>query len=104
MKTTVEELNKALKEAGLEKATDGIIFPWGFKIVDFEGKKALRAMGPKEYKESVKKETGKTLTDEQLNTPSCVLASGQCYSQGCSQVGGSCSMHYDNFWYCICSY
>ena len=40
-KSTKEDLLKELSEAGLEKAAEGVIFPWGFKLVDFNGKKVM---------------------------------------------------------------
>jgi hypothetical protein len=92
MKTTVEEVKAILREAGLENAGTGVVFPWGAKIVEFEGKKALRPMSPDEYRETVRKETGKTLSDEEIRWPTCIYAN-YCISQGCTEAGHSCHIH-----------
>ena len=103
MITTYEELKKVLSEAGLENAAEGVVFPWGFKIVDFMGRKAIRSLTPKEYKKAVKDETGKILTDDEAEAGgTCVFANSQCYSQGCT---GRCVLAAgDGYWYCICNY
>lgn len=100
-KATQAEVMSALRAAGLEDAGKGVVFPWGVKIVDFNGKKALQGMTPAEYKEAVLRDTGRTLTDAEITAGTCVYADAVCYSQGCP---GSCSMHYQGGWYCICSY
>jgi hypothetical protein len=98
---TQEELLKALHDAGLEKAAEGVVFPWGFKIIDFDGKKAMQPLTPDEFKEAVLKETGKTLTEEELMDGSCVyLGEGRCHSQGCD---GACNLFTTGgFFYCRC--
>jgi len=105
MVTTVEEMKNALREAGLENAGVGVIFPWGAKIVEVDGKKTLQPMTPEEYRRAVEEETGKMLTDEQVQTPRCAYATGGCVSQGCRQAGGRCSLyHGSGGFYCLCDH
>jgi len=105
MKITAEEMHDILREAGLEGAGDGVIFPWGAKIVELDGKKLLQPMTPDEYARAVEEETGRVLTPEELLTPRCSYASSGCVSQGCRQAGGFCSMHHNiNGMYCLCNY
>ena len=102
VEVTTEELKKALTDAGLDAAGSDVIFPFGFKIVNFEGKKALKPLTPEEYKRAIKEETGKVLSDDELEGGSCFFANGFCYSQGCrgrcilQAAGGS--------WFCSCIY
>ena len=100
---TAEQLQEALREAGLENAAEGVVFPFGFKIVEFQGEKALQPLTPEEYKARVKRETGRTLSDEETQAGNCVYAGGRCISQGCA---GRCRGPYGDgrSWYCICEY
>jgi hypothetical protein len=105
MKTTAEAMKKALVEAGLENAGQGVVFPYGFEVIDFEGRKMLRPLTPEEYRQAVKDDTGKELTDEELLTPRCVVVGADCASQGCVQEPGWCDHRFSNgYWYCICHY
>ena len=102
---TATEMRNALKDAGLENAGAGVVFPWGVRIVEVDGRKMLQPMTPAEFAEAVRKDTGKELTEAEVMSPSCVYTTANCVSQGCAQVGGSCSMHYGGGgWYCLCNY
>lgn len=105
MKITFEDMKMFLAEAGLENAGAGVVFPWGVKIVEINGKKMLQPMTPKEYGQAVHEETGRNLTKEEISAPRCVYASATCIPQGCNEVDGTCSLHHDvNGFYCLCSY
>jgi hypothetical protein len=105
MKITSEHMMNVLREAGLQKAGEGVVFPWGVKIAALDGKNVLQPMTPDEYRRAVEKETGRTLSDEEVLEPKCVVAGAGCISQGCKQVGGTCSIHHDiNGFYCLCDY
>ena len=105
MKTTVEAVKSVLVESGLENAGAGVIFPWGAKIVELDGKKMLQPMTPEEYRHAVHEETGKMLSEEQILPPACALAEGSCVSQGCSQAGGTCHIYSGHgYFYCLCEY
>jgi hypothetical protein len=101
-----EEWNNALREAGLEDAVgDRVIFPWGVKIAEVEGKKYLCALSPDEYRQIVKEATGKELSDDQVRRPDCVWTMGGCVSSGCNAVGGHCVDASSGGWHvCICNY
>ena len=105
MKTTVEEMQKSLREAGLEDAASGVIFPWGAKIVEIDGKKMLQPMTPDEYALAVEQETGRVLSKEEALEPNCFYSSGGCISRGCRQAGGTCRLtSIEGRFYCICDY
>jgi hypothetical protein len=59
MEATPDESEKLLREAGLESAGRDVVFPFGFKIVDFNGRKALQPLTPEEYRNAVKGKTGR---------------------------------------------
>jgi hypothetical protein len=40
---------KVLDENGLDGAGLGVVFPWGFKIIEIDGKKMLQPMTAEEY-------------------------------------------------------
>lgn len=104
-KIEVDELAAALREAGLEGAGRDVVFPWGVKIVELEGKKALQPMSPEEYRELVKDETGRDLSDAEVFEPSCVYGPGRCISQGCKERNGYCEIYGDSGrWLCVCNY
>ena len=90
MPKPIEDWKNALKEAGLENAGIGVVFPWGAKIVDFEGKKFLEALTSDEHCVLHEKVTGKILPDP--GRPPCVyVGGGDCRSQGCV---GTCESHH----------
>ncbi len=103
---SASEMESVLKNAGLEKAGDGVIFPWGCKIVEINGKKFLQPLTPDEYKELVESETGKILTDEEVRDPKCSYVGGaSCISTGCSAVGGRCVIFRGTQGFsCVCNY
>lgn len=104
---TNDELARILKDAGLEDAAQGVVFPWGVTMIEIDGAKILRPMTPLEYSSVVKRETGRDLTDEEISSPSCSWTSSGCVSEGCRQAGGWCRMDYDHVghsWYCICEH
>lgn len=104
-KVTRDELKKTLQEAGLENAAPGVVFPWGFKIVELEGEKLLQPLTPDEYAEVVKAETGRSLSKADIARPRCQYVNFKCISQGCNQAKGRCGMHNQyGSWYCLCDY
>jgi len=105
MKITVQEMQKLLKEAGLEDAAPGVVFPWGAKIVEIDGKNMLQPMTPAEYASAVTEETGKVLSQADLVEPDCFWSSTHCISRGCRRVGGTCvSSYVEGRFYCICEH
>lgn len=102
-----QDVEKALSEAGLLEAAKSSYFSWGFKIDELDGEKILRGITPEEYKAIVKANHGKELSEIEIMSPSCSYASLRCVSNGCRQVGGSCSgPHYggSGYYYCHCDY
>jgi hypothetical protein len=103
MKVTSEDVRKALREAGLEDAGKGVVFPWGVRIIELDGRKFLQPGTPEDFRRAVREETGKELSDEEALRPGCTYADAGCISQGCP--AGGCSLHWSSgWWYCLCSY
>ena len=97
--TTLEAMRAAVREAGLEKAGQDVLFPWGFKIAEVNGKKYLQACTPEEYKKAVLADTGKAPSEEQVRNPWCTLSMGGCVPTGCH---GTCELAFAGTWSCLC--
>ena len=91
--STPEDLNKFLRSVGLEETAKSVVFPLGFKVVDMDGKKMLRALTRSEHQEFIQKETGQPVDAKNLDDPRCFGAGGSCVSQGCP---GICILYHDN--------
>ncbi len=91
----------------VEKVSDSykIISPWGFRIVDFDGKKVLRPNTPEEYRRIVEAETAKRLSEDEVLRPLCTADGNFCVSTGCKGKPGHCEHTWsnaDNAWVCTC--
>ncbi|MER9922146.1 hypothetical protein NKJ84_04195 [Mesorhizobium sp. M0048] len=103
--TTSAKILEIMRANGLEGVGDGVLFPWGAKIVDIEGKKVLKAMSPKEYGEAVFAGTGIQLSDNQLYDAYCGYDGGaRCINNGCTTPANYCSLTStpDNGFFCLC--
>lgn len=94
-----------LRAAGLEGSGEGVVFPWGVKIVEINGKSMLAPMSPDEYRRAVEKRLGGTLTEEEVLGPRCATTINDCIPVGCSGPGRYCERVYEGGnAFCICHY
>ncbi|CCV13153.1 hypothetical protein [Mesorhizobium sp. STM 4661] len=105
MPQTSAEILEIMRANGLEGVGDGVLFPWGAKIVDVDGKKMLKAMSPKEYGEAVFSATGIKLEDNQLYDPYCAYDGGaRCMNINCTTPANYCSLESASGvgFFCLC--
>ena len=86
-----------------------VVFPWGFRIVEFEGEKVLEPLSPDEYREAAAEDPGKPLTELELTARTrcrCKFTNTDTIYYGCTEAGGGwCSTHSSNGrWYRVCNY
>lgn len=106
---TEAEFKKSLRAVTVVESSFKVVFPWGFKVVEFEGERVLQPLTPEEYRVAVLDDPGKMLTDlEMAGRPRCTckLTNTDSWSHGCTEAGGGwCSNHYRNgMWYRLCNY
>jgi hypothetical protein len=103
-KVTAQEVQRALAKVARDKDAPKVIFPHGFRIVDFEGEKVLRPLTPDEYKEVVSRETGKAPSAQEMLDPPCTMTNVRCVSTGCEAQRGRCEMHFNprGGYVCLC--
>lgn len=87
-----DDMRAALSEVA--KAQDGfkVIFPYGFKIVQFRGENVLQPLTPEEYKEALILEFGEDEADREFGFTNC-------YGDG----SGGCARTADCAYYNACS-
>ena len=106
---TESEFKQLMKDVTVVDSAFKVVFPWGFKIVEFEGEKVLQPLTPEEYRVVVADDPGKKLTELEIaGKPRCTCKYtnvGYVF-QGCTEEGGGwCSRHYNGGrWYCLCNY
>lgn len=106
---TETEFKEQLKEVTVAESSFKVVFPWGFRIVEFEGEKVLQPLTPEEYRAVAANDPGKTLTDLEIaGRPrcECKFTNTASVSHRCTEAGGGwCSYHYsEGKWYTICNY
>lgn len=109
MSSKQQEIIESLKSFGITDVGKDVVFPWGARVVNIDGKSKLQAMSPQEYIEIVNRKHGMSLTVEDVLTPGapCRYANNTCYSTGCS---GDCVLAWDvdengfGYYYCFCSF
>ena len=106
---TEKKFKALLKEVVVAESSFKVVFPWGFRIVEFEGEKVLQPLTPDEYYAAAADDPGKTLTDLEIaGRPrcECKFTNTVSVSHSCTEAGGGwCSYHYsEGRCYSICNY
>ena len=104
MQTTTEEIKRMMKEAGLpDGAGENVIFPYGARIVEIEGKPMLEAMTVEDLRGILS--SSAEPSDRAITAfGNCRYDGGAfCISDGCTYPN-FCSLQHENFmgFYCIC--
>ncbi|WP_425081567.1 hypothetical protein [Ruegeria arenilitoris] len=103
-KVGIEHLQAALTEAGIE-LSESVVFPYGLRIGELDGKKVVIPLTPDEYRESLAKIFPEEEARKQALNPRCVSSGAFCVSQGCTSADGECYKYFDtDRWLCGCSY
>ena len=79
-----EELEQALMSVARENNAPKVLFPYGFKIIESNGEKVLCPLTPEEYRNIMKRDHGKILTDRELLNSGCGVKGGFCDPYACS--------------------
>ena len=106
---TETQFTASLQQVCVEASAFKVVFPWGFRIVDYGAEKVLQPLTPEEYRAAAAQEPGKILTDlEMAGRPRCrcKFTNTAALSPVCTEAGGGwCSYHYhQGMWYSICNY
>ena len=103
------DLKTMLKDVSIVESSFKVVFPWGFKIVEFKGEKVLQPLTPEEYRAAAMEEPGKKLTPLDMagrHRCPCKLTNTGTVTPACSEAGGGwCSFHCsEGRCYSICNY
>ncbi len=105
----VIEFKQLMKKVTVTESSFKVVFPWGFRVVEFGGGKVLQPLTPEEYILAAAEDPGKKLTDLEIaGRPrcECKFTNTVPVSHKCTEAGGGwCSYHCsEGRWYSICNY
>ena len=96
-----DQLAAALQPVAKDPSGYKVIFPFGAKIVDFEGEKVLCPMTLDEYQQAVQRDFGSERA-EHLEKGWCPWTNKGCRSSGCTTYCDG-PFYGEGGFYCLCS-
>lgn len=97
---SLDELKIALGDVVKDQNAPRVIFPYGFKIVEFKGEKVICLMTPEEHKENLALEGIDTNKDDNM-LMRCIFSS-ENFNCEWNECEGDCVMILGSGWYCLC--